>query len=230
VHSDELRGQAWALRTIADAAYIAPDRHPMKEYFNVRLVNNIDWYLRQYVRNPENRITNEFSGNVHDVPKHGWIEDNFKEGQVAPWQNDFFNLVIGRIVEMGWIEARPLLDWTARFAIGRWTSEAEGYCQTMAPAYWIKVRTDNGQTVDSWAQLFRLNWPDVRACPRNFVEGADPDLAFGYVAISRAALAMLSDFGYPGAAGAYEELHARSRTLDREYASDPTWAIAPRHR
>src|SRR5208282_6555062 len=162
----------------------------MKGYFTKRLANNIDWYLRQFVHNRDNKITNVFSGNIHEVPKLGWLEDNFNEGKVAPWQNDFFNLVIGWIVEMGWVEARPFLDWTTRFAIGRWTSEAEGYCQTMAPAYWIRVRTDNGQTVDSWAQLFRLNWPDVHSCPQVFVEGADLDLAFGYAAISRAMLSM----------------------------------------
>ena len=227
VRSDELRGQAWTMRTIANVAYIAPDRHPMKAYFADRLSKNIDWYLRQYVLNPDNRIM-DLTGVPYGLSKLGWIEEPYKEGEAAPWQNDFFSLVIGRIVEMGWSEARPLFDWTARFAIGRWTSEAEGYCQSMAPAYWLKVRTDNGQTVDSWEQLFRINWPDVRSCPHDFIAGADPDLAFGYVAISRATLAMLSGFGYSRAAKAYAELHARSRSLDREYASDPTWAITPR--
>jgi hypothetical protein len=228
IRADEVRGQAWTLRTIASAAYVAPDPHPMKGYLDKRLVNNIDWYVRQYVRNPENKIIDAYSDDAYDVPKLGWIEDNFAAGMVAPWQDDFFTLVIGRIVEMGWIEARPLLDWKVRFAIGRWISEAAGYCQTMAPAYWIKVRTSDGRTIDSWDRLFRINYPDVHSCPRQFIEGSDPELAFGYVAISRATLSMLSGFNYAGAARAYEELHARSRTLDREYASDPTWAITPR--
>lgn len=219
VHADELRGQAWTLRTLANAAYIAPDRHPMKGYFNEIIARNIAWYVERYPHNPDPQT----------APRLGFLSADDTPDQTAPWQNDFFTLVIGRLVEMGWEEARPLLDWTARFVVGRWTSEARGYCRAMAPAYWITVRANDGQIVDSWRRLFALNWPDVRSCPRQFIEGADPDSPIGYLAVLRATLAMLARLGHPGAAAAYEDVRASTPAIDAALRRDPTWAIAPRH-
>jgi hypothetical protein len=218
VHADELRGQAWTLRTLANAAYITPDRHPMKGYFNEIVARNIAWYVKRYPHNPDPQA----------APRLGFLSAEDTPDQTAPWQNDFFTLVAGRLIEMGWKEAHPILDWTARFAIGRWTGEAHGYCRAMAPAYWLTVRADDGQVADSWARLFRLNWPAVRSCPRQFIEGADPDSPIGYIAVSRATLAMLASLGYPGAAAAYEKLRVSSPAIDAALRRDPTWAIVPR--
>ncbi|MBY0238453.1 MAG: hypothetical protein K2X55_03970, partial [Burkholderiaceae bacterium] len=42
--SDQVRGQGWSLRTLAQAAYITPDADPQKANFNTILNHNIDWY------------------------------------------------------------------------------------------------------------------------------------------------------------------------------------------
>jgi hypothetical protein len=51
VKSDQVRGQAWTLRTLAEAAYITPDNDPQKANFTAMVNNNIDWYERTYTNN-----------------------------------------------------------------------------------------------------------------------------------------------------------------------------------
>ncbi|HQF26032.1 MAG TPA: hypothetical protein PL065_21375, partial [Polyangiaceae bacterium] len=41
----QVRGQAWSLRTLGFAAYIVPDDHSFKAYFNERLDYNLQYYL-----------------------------------------------------------------------------------------------------------------------------------------------------------------------------------------
>ena len=46
---DQVRGQAWSLRTLVQAAYLLPDNHPLKSYFNAKLQNNINYFIDNWV-------------------------------------------------------------------------------------------------------------------------------------------------------------------------------------
>ncbi|MBC7905697.1 MAG: hypothetical protein H7Y60_02990 [Rhodospirillaceae bacterium] len=217
VSQDQVRAQAWALRTLGEAARAAADSHPMKRYFTTRLANNLTWYVERYPRNSNRQIS----------PKLAWVEKHDGPGTTAPWQNDFLALVMGQLAEAGDSMAAEFFHWHARFTVGRWTNQGTGYCRAMAPAYYINLRTTGGAAIEDWGTLFRLNWPEVKDCPSSFGMGY-PDSPSGYVAVSRAMLGMAAGLGAEGAETAYGRLRADTPAMTAAFAKDPTWAVAPR--
>ena len=67
-HSGQVRGQAWILRTLADATYITPDNDILKKQFETFLLDNIDWYILNYTKGTS-------TGNALGWIV-GWIEEN----------------------------------------------------------------------------------------------------------------------------------------------------------
>ena len=217
IAANEVRGQAWSLRTLAEAALILPDAHPMKAYFNKRLSANMDWYLKRFVNNTDQSVS----------PILGIIPKPDDPGMMAPWQQDFLVMVVGHLAEQGVPGAEELLRWLARFSVGRWTSDSLGFCHQMAPAYYIKIRDGEKRTVPTLRDLFALNWPDAKTCPPSFPFGA-PDSAGGYVANASAALAIAADFKISGAAEAFERLRAEAPLMVRGFAENPSFDVTPR--
>jgi hypothetical protein len=138
VKEDQVRGQAWSLRTLGHAAYITPDGHPLKAYFVKRVQNNLAFYNATYtVANPNSLGVIDGSG----PDAFEAILDSSAAGPntgVAPWQDDFFTWSIGHLAELGFTQAQPLLAWKAKFPIGRMT--APGFCWIDASAYILAVR------------------------------------------------------------------------------------------
>ncbi|MCE3604576.1 hypothetical protein LXA47_13285 [Massilia sp. P8910] len=135
VKSHQVRGQAWALRSLTQAAYIAPDDHPLKAYFSKIIDNNVDWYTATFVTANSNQLgfidNSGFAAVAYPGP------GGPKTG-MAPWQDDFFTASVGQAYELGFTKVKSLLDWKARFPVGRMT--APGYCWVDAAVYALSVR------------------------------------------------------------------------------------------
>lgn len=138
VQWDQVRGQAWSLRTLGHAAYITPDTHSLKKYFVDRVGNNLDWYNAIYSKaNPNNLGVIDGSGKYASASTIYPTAAGERTG-VAPWQDDFFTWSAGHLVELGFSNAQPLLAWKAKFPVGRMT--ASGYCWIDGAAYSLAVR------------------------------------------------------------------------------------------
>src|SRR5699024_5618438 len=76
----QIRGKAWVLREMANAAWLLPDRHPLKDEFTADVVNSLADWNRKYTRNPKR--------NPLHILKEGAIYDvnGTKDNGVAPWQ------------------------------------------------------------------------------------------------------------------------------------------------
>ena len=138
VKADEVRGQAWSLRTLGQVAYITPDSDPMKKYFVDRLGYNVDWYNTTYSTGNPNKLgvldgsgTNAFRAVLYPTPAGA-------NTGVAPWQDDFFTWSVGHLVELGFNNAKPLLTWKAKFPISRMTGS--GYCWIDGATYAMAIR------------------------------------------------------------------------------------------
>lgn len=254
VRWQQLRGQAWSLRTLGHAAYITPDAHPLKGYFGTQLQYNINFYHDTYVRGEPNNL------GMYD----GSGEGAFQLGGTppgtgaAPWQDDFFTWAIGYLVELGFTAAEPLLKWKAQFAIGRLT--APGFDPIMAADYFYRVRDAAGESIyGSFAELYAKNYsgdaiPDddrkpisvpgkrwidqktpaaqaewIRAAGRKWTEGQTFGYAssnMGYPSNLQPALATAVSLGVPGADKAWQVFE--SRTVKPKYADGPQFAIVPR--
>ncbi len=217
IHDEQMRGQAWALRTLGEAARALPDRHAMKSYFQRKLNDNLAWYVQQYPRNT--------SGTVSPM---GMMEKADAIGQTAPWQNDFMALVAGQLAETGDAAAIEYANWITRFTVGRTTHEGAGFCRAQAPAYYIAIRDSSNRFITDWSQLYKANWPNVLACnPAATLDGG-PGSPSGYAAYIRAMLGTSVSLGVNGADGALTYWRSATKAMDNAMLSDPTWAIVPR--
>ncbi|MDK6078674.1 hypothetical protein [Massilia varians] len=147
VRWQQLRGQAWSLRTLGHAAYITPDLHPLKTYFTKQLDNNLNYYHATFVvANPNQLGAYDGSG-----------ERAFRIIASAPWQDDFFTWSFGYLNELGFTKALPILQWKGKYAVGRMT--APGFCWTHGAVFGINFRDDmNSPLYTSFEQMYRANF------------------------------------------------------------------------
>lgn len=112
---EQVRGQAWALRTLGEAAYIAPDTHPLKRHFEQILDDNLNWYNATYTDNPR--------ANKLGIIVNGYALGYQNKRGMAPWQDDFFTSAVGHLSELGFPKARSLLRWKASYPAMRMTGK-----------------------------------------------------------------------------------------------------------
>jgi hypothetical protein len=227
---EQVRGQAWGLRTLGEAAYIVPDGDPLKPHFQRILKNNLDWYNAEYT---DNRNAN----------KLGFIANGYalgyKDGTgTAPWMDDFFTSAIGHLAELGFEGASRLLAWKAKFPILRMT--APGACWTDASIYALVVRDS---TTSPFYTTMEQAWnashpPEVAKLPCGSGELAQAlkvkpgemtgyaSSPTGYPANLQPALAYAADAGGKAGREAWQRFMSRSSKPD--YGTAPQFAIVPR--
>jgi hypothetical protein len=209
----QVRGQAWSLRTLAQAAYITPEDHPLKQYFVNKLNNNIEWYTQEYLDNSS-------------ANKLGWLANGYalEYGNygLAPWQDDFFTWSLGYLVDLGFESAREFLGWKTKFVVGRLT--ADGYCWLNASVYSLQVGTSQGGPYGTFAQVHSANFGNF-SCNGTTMDGY-PSEPTGYGANMQPALAAAVDAGVPDALAAWTKYETRNPKQD--YTSSPQFALYPR--
>ena len=143
----QIRGQAWGLRTLGHAAYITPDSSPLKAYYTKQVDNNLNFYNQTYVVGNPNKL------GAYDGSGDGSME----AAASAPWQDDFFTWSFGYLNELGFTKAQPILEWKAKYSIGRLT--APGFCWIAATAYTLQYRdSTTGKVFDSFEQVYQANF------------------------------------------------------------------------
>jgi hypothetical protein len=225
VKSDQVRGQAWTLRTLAEAAYITPDKDPQKANFTTMVNNNIDWYNANY--------TNSTTANKLGALQHGYAIIYNSNTGLAPWQDDFFTASIGHMVELGFTRAQPLLAWKSKFVTERMVGT--GYCWIEAPAYSLKVRdSSTAPMYTTIGQVYQANGFSTATCG-SAAMGTALNLRagemVGYVSPDGAASIIQAALAYATANNANGpkawSLFA-ARPYKPDYTSQPQFAIVPR--
>src|SRR6267143_517651 len=214
INFDQLRGQAWSLRTLADAAYITPDSHPMKQYFMTRVQNNVSNYVNE----------------IPSQPTLGFIGDGFaiiNNTTMAPWEDDFFTFTAGRLVEMGFSSAQPLRDWKTKFIWGRFSNEPT-FCRFDATNYlYTVIDPSGGGYISTWARLMLVNDPaHVGNCPAGFDSYMSDSES--WTAEAMPALTTAYAAGNTGALAQLNYVRQQTSAAGADYNSDPTWAMMPR--
>jgi hypothetical protein len=147
LQSDQVRGQAWELRTLAHAAYITPDADSLKSDFAYFLDSNFDWYIDTYVNKSQPRYANDLG-----VITNGFALSYDNGRSIGPWQDDFFTAALGHAAELGFTKAATLMMWKAKSPVGRMT--APGVCWTDAAKYSRPLRdSDSSPFYSTWAQV-----------------------------------------------------------------------------
>jgi hypothetical protein len=164
---DQVRGQAWSLRTLGHAAYITPDDDPMKSYFTQRLQHNLDWYRTTYVDGRPNAL-GAIDGSGHYAGTAiAYTTPAGPATGLAPWMDDFFTWSAGYLaVGLGFADALPLARWKGTFPVGRMT--APGYCWIDGAVYALAVRPTSGSPLFTdfrQAYLTTMQGTDVSGRP-----------------------------------------------------------------
>ena len=251
VRWDQVRGQAWSLRTLGHVAYITPDANPMKAYFTKQVDANLDFYNATYVAgNPNNLGMYDGSGAYA-----------FEITEEKTWQDDYLTWAFGYLAELGFSKATPILQWKAKFPVGRMTDP--GFCWIQAGTYSLKMRDNNSSPrYNSFAEMYRANFGfdnitnddggiisipvgmsyqnmdcgsqqqadylaliNRKAWPRGRMTGY-ADSGIGYSTNMQPALAVAANSGIPKAREAWALFDSRAAKPDFRYS--PTFAIIPR--
>ncbi len=231
INSDQVRGQAWSMRSLGEAAYITPDADPLKSQFNDFVNYNLDWYNAQYTNNP--------TANIFGALINGYALVYNDNRGVGPWQDDFFTAAIGHLTELGFAKAVPLLAWKAKFSIGRMVDS--GYCWVDGSIYALNLRATGTSTAfyGSFGEAYRgteaagltsllCNSPAMAALFKLKVGemvGYSTSNT-GFPSNMQPALAFSAKSGANGAASAWSTFAARS--VKPDYSSGAQFAIIPR--
>ena len=227
---EQVRGQAWGLRTLGEAAYILPDKDPLKADFQRILKNNLDWYNAEYT---DNRNANRLG-----FIANGYAFAYEKGAGLAPWQDDFFTSAVGHLAELGFGDAARLLAWKAKFPIQRMT--APGTCWVSGAIYALLVRPSaNAPFFTSMEQAYKASLPPAVTSQPCDSPGMAQALKVkngemtgyasgptGFPSNMQPALAYAADVG--GAAGREAWRRFMARSVKPDYGTAPQFAIVPR--
>lgn len=219
--SDQIRGNAWGLRNIADAASIAPDGEPEGPYFNKRIRENLaEWTKRMYGPPEYNKmgfwgIRTVGDARIQNPANPRWMV-------TAPWEHDFLIWSLHHLTELGWAEAARPRDFELRWRVGAFVHPTE-YDPRLGAPYRMAVGEmgpDKKVTFyEDWATLGREN-AKLTQPPKG---KSNP--AHDYSA--HIALVSGVDAGFPGAQEALKVLLELTGGYTG-YLADPAWRIVPR--
>jgi hypothetical protein len=230
LYSNQVRGQAWSLRTLAEAAYISPDNDRLKGHFTQVLNNNIDWYTTNFTNGGA-------SANALGVITSGSAIVYETKTAVAPWQDDFFTSALGHTVELGYTKALPLMQWKSTFPIERMIGD--GTCWVGAALYTMTVRSsETSPLFTTIGEVFKSSSRDVLTLPCGSAEMATAleikvgemtgyaTSVMGYPANMQPALAYAATFA--GTRGVNAWARFAARPVKPDYSKGAQFAIVPR--
>lgn len=228
---EQVRGQAWALRTLAEAAYITPDNDRLKSHFERILDSNLEWYNQNY---PQNAAANQLG-----IITNGYW-DMYENGtSIAPWMDDFFTSAVGHAAELGYTKADALLKWKAKFPISRMIGD--GTCYISGAMYNMKVR--DTKTSPMYTSIAQVYTSSTASAPLQGLACASAEMAAklklktgemtgysdataGYPSNMQPALAYAADAG--GEEGKKAWAVFISRSVKPDYSTAPQFSIVPR--
>jgi hypothetical protein len=232
------RGQAWALRELARAAYITPDDHPLKNLYTSRLDNNRSYYISTYVNSGGSR------NNVFGAIDRGALGTDSGRQETKTWMDDFFTWAMGHMLELGFSDWRPMFDFKAKFVLGRLNNP--DFCYIMAGNDTVELAASaKGTWYTNWATVYQNTFGTnitSTACGSQAMANAlsaggtyqykpgeiynYAELAGSRLAIMHAASAVLVDYGVSGGDGAWNKV--RSSTVLPNWDEYANFALAPR--
>jgi RTX calcium-binding nonapeptide repeat (4 copies) len=210
----QVRGLAWGLRDIADAMYLTPENDPMHGYFETILDRNLARFVDMYITNGTMDSAKELEG--YFKGEYG------TPGAMAPWQQDYLVMALGRMAAQGSEDASALLGWMTNFIAGRFINGDYGYNPLYGPAYNLYLGTN--PLYSTWDQAYDAS---IGTTVLTEMEGY-PTWAGGYAAGAKGALAtLITETHKPDAYEAFGYVISQTTQMVSDFPSNPTFDIAP---
>ncbi len=213
VVNQQVRGAAWSLRQLGEAAWTAPDGSAEKAYFQSVVDHNWAWLVSKI---PE--WTNQ------QGEAHGWVPGEYGiPGALPPWQQDYFASTTIAAAKQGNADALTFLKWQENFLVGRFLATADGFNTRDGVAYLIATHDPaSGRIYTTWqeigAKTVAAGWSNGDSWVRS-------DGNYGQLGL--ATLAALYDLtGSAQTKAAYDKLVALNPPYTSDFSGDPGLAIA----
>ena len=214
---NQVRGAAWALRQLDNAAWASPDDDPQAPWLRATAAANWGWLKAQLPR-----------WTASQGEAHGWIPGEYGiPGLLPPWQQDYFASTAAATARRGNADATAVLAWMGNFLAGRFLSEARGFSPRDGVAYLLAMNADAS------ARAPLRSWAEVGAATRarSLSNGDGWSKTEGdYAQLALASLAALWDVtGTENARQAYAWLSRADAPFTRPeaYRRDPALNIVP---
>jgi hypothetical protein len=219
----QVRGKAWALRNIADAATIAPSDHPEGAYFADKIGNSLRVWTRVTLGPPEYSklgfwgLRSVRNARIKGAANPQWMV-------MVPWEFDYLIWSLHHADELGFDKAGGVRDYLLRWRVGTLT-HAPDFDPNRAAQYRMVVAEKNPETgkinwYDTWARLHAEN-------KRLYPKAGLPAYGGGYGYSARAAVVCGVDAGFPKGREALKVIHELLPKHRQTLAGSPTWAIIP---
>jgi hypothetical protein len=220
VAGSQIRGAAWSLRCLDNAAWIAPDDDQHSAYLRGALAANWAWVRAMTAR-----------WGAMQGEARGWIFGNYvvgARGDFSPWQQDFFVSSAVLSARRGSQDARAVLAWMENYVAGRFLSAAAGFNPRDGIAYVIAIAPGGGPN-PAWHQT----WAEIGAATRekDLSNGDGWRRSVGYYGplglFSLAGMAEILDSTAARRAYAWLAAAAPPYADARNFAADPTYNALP---
>ena len=230
----QLRAMAWSYRSLAYGAYILPDAHELKSYFNAKMANNI----------ARDKVYVKAEDNIFGA----WPDGAAGFTEYRSFFDDFYTWAIGNAVDLGWTDAQDILAFKSRFVIGRMGGKNggdNGYCFQAAASYTHPIGPTDITLYTSWAQVYNAAVPScpvtpTRPCgsvamssclglggdPFAITAGGSGNTSY-YYAEMQPALAVSVQYGY-GTLNDHWMRFTGAKELPA-YENDPRFGVIPRN-
>ena len=215
--SNQIRGVAWNIRDLANAAWLTPDADLNKSYFLAKTGNNIGGLDSLYVGQQSMSAYGAIQGFIlADHP------DN-----TAPWQQDFLATILAQSATRGFGGALDMSNWMTNFVAGRFLNGANGYNPLHGPTYWpYTVDPSTNKPINTWAWFYNANFGGQ---PAPTALDGYPSAGDGYAANARASTAALfSGTQSPDALQAFSYLVSQTPAIDGGFQVGNAFNINPR--
>jgi hypothetical protein len=219
VAGGQIRSGAWTLRSLDNAAWIAPDDDPNGAYLRDAAAANWAW-----VRG----MTAEWGSRQGEA--RGWIDSGYvidPRGGLSTWQQDFFVASAAAAARRGNTDALAVLAWMENFVVGRFQAESRGFNPRDGIAYQMVVAPDGP---DPRRAVFQT-WAEIGAAmrERDMTNGDGWQRSRGYFGPlglhSLAAIGDLLDSAAAKRAHAWLTAAMPPFTGPQGFAADPTYNV-----
>ena len=184
---NEVRGYAWALRNLADAAAYYPDASPVRSYLAQKVTANLQW-LDRYA-NAQDPATNPF--------RILWLNKRPDGAQyIAMWEQNYLAYAIDRANKHGFAGGTAHRDAIAKFQLRLFTSDPD-YPRAQGAPYVVGVGTPAGSGFTFFTSMAQI-WAATQGNERPFAGYYGPE--------TRLNLMMGVESGWAGAQAAYDYL------------------------
>lgn len=221
--SDQVRGNAWGLRNIGDAGFVAAEGDPEAKYFEEKIHNNMAAMTAKMYGPPEyNKLgfwhpRDMQDARIQNAANPAWLV-------MVPWEHDYLIWSLHHLTELGYADAAKPRDFEMRWRVGTFTHEPDFDPRLSAPYRFVCGEKGPDKKIvfyDDWKKL----------SDENLRLGNKPELApYGgsYTYSARMAVTCGVDGGFPKADEALKWLNANLPKVQETLTADPVFALVPR--